>query len=131
MSFVRTYDGHAKVSLRHEADDRGNSLTVGITPEITELPEIAFRCTAEVDYAILRQRGQVLRWPDECEDVFLDFDSIAVTSIILDLCEELVRPMAQGKRFVILCSRADVIEEICQRYPDQVGRGDIRFIPSP
>lgn len=131
ISFIRRYDGNAKVSLRYEAGSNGNSLRVGITSEITGLPEIAFKCRAEVDYTMLRQRGEVLRWPDECEDIFLDFDAIVVTSIILDLCEELVRPLAQGKRFVILCSRAEVIEEICQRYPDQIGRGDVRFVPSP
>jgi nucleoside phosphorylase len=131
MSFVRTYINSEKVALECVGDDRGNLLRIGMSPEIPELPRIAFRCSAVVDYQMLRQRGEVLKWEDECEEIFIDFDSIAVTSIILDLCEELVRPIEEGKRFVILCSDADTIDAICSRYPDQVSRGDIRFIPPP
>lgn len=131
VSFVDRHANTGSVSLRPADYKDGNRLRIDISSDVPNLPAIVAKCSAAVDHAAMRRCERALRWASDCEVIYIDFESIAMMSTILDLCEELLQPISMGRRFVVLCSDADTVTEVTRRYPGPISNGQIRFIPAP
>lgn len=130
-AFWRNYIDSSVASIVSRFNGQGNIITITISDGGPDTTGIPLACRAFIGESSGRPRNKLLTWGDDCDLIYIDFDKVGMFSYVLDICEELVAPIADGKRFIIRCTDEDTISEVGQRYPEAISKLQIIFIPPP